>query len=97
MVQFTGSLPNLSLCAQRRREWNHGCLRNGRTVVYDVEGNMYGRPELAQLLKEHPIPQNAVRYDYSGSGDIDVLTRVCGWCGLLGLLFFRREKQISSS
>jgi len=73
-------------------------LRDGRTVVYDIEGNTYGRPDLVQLLRENPIPQRADKYDYSGSGAIDVITRVCGWCGLLGLLFFgRREKQISSS
>jgi hypothetical protein len=71
-------------------------LRDGRTVVYDVEGNTYGRPELVQLLRENPIPHNAGNYDYSGSGAMDIISRVCGWCGLLGLLFFGREKQISS-
>ena len=71
-------------------------LRDGRTVVYDVEGNTYGKPELIQLLRENPIPHNAANHDYSGSGAMDIITRVCGWCGLLGLLFFRREKQIRS-
>jgi hypothetical protein len=71
-------------------------LRNGRTVVYDAEGSMYGRPELIQLLQEHPMPQHAGTYDYSRSGAIDGITRVCGWCGLLGLLLFGREKEISS-
>ena len=27
-------------------------LREGRTVVYDVDGNVYGRPELVQLLRK---------------------------------------------
>jgi predicted metal-dependent phosphoesterase TrpH len=68
-------------------------LRDGRTVVYDVEGNAYGRPDLVQLLQEQPIPQNTRYYDYSGAGVIDIVTRVCGWCGLLGLLLFGRQKQ----
>jgi predicted metal-dependent phosphoesterase TrpH len=68
-------------------------LRDGRTVVYDVNGSMYGRPELVELLKERPISQHAGTYDYSASGAIDGITRVCGWCGLLGLLLFGRENK----
>ena len=71
-------------------------VMDGRTVVYDVDGNTYGRPELVQLLRENPIPQNADDYAYCGSSSIDVITRVCGWLGLLGLLFFGRKKQSRS-
>lgn len=72
-------------------------LRDGRTVVYDVEGNTYGSPEFVQLLRENPTPQNAANYDYSGSGTIDIITRGCGWCGLVGLVFFGRKKRLQSN
>jgi hypothetical protein len=74
-------------------------LRHGRTVVYDVDGSMYGRPELVQLLQEHSIPKPAAAYDYSSCGTVDLITRICGWCGLLGLIFtqgFLSAKVVSA-
>ena len=66
-------------------------LRTGRTVVYDLEGNVFGDPELIRILEEQPI-KDEIDYDYRGSGPIDVLTRTCGWLGLFGLFIFRRRK-----
>jgi hypothetical protein len=69
-------------------------LHSGRTVVYDVEGNMFGDPEFIRLLQEQPIKRDSVAYRYEGSGAIDVFTRSCGWLGLLGLVLFGRRKQV---
>lgn len=65
-------------------------LRNGRTVVYDLDGNMFGDSELIRLLQQQPIERYSVDYRYEGAGAIDVFTRSCGWLGLVGLLLFRR-------
>lgn len=71
-------------------------LRKGRTVVYDVEGNAFGDADLIALLQAQPIKRDLVDYDYSGSGAIDVVTRTCGWLGLVGLVFFRQRKRVFS-
>jgi len=67
-------------------------LRYGRTVVYDFKGNVYGDAELIELLQVQPIKTEAVDYAYSGSSKLDVVTRACGWFGLLGLVVFGRFK-----
>ncbi len=67
-------------------------LRCGRTVVYDLKGNAYGDPELIDLLQKQPIETEAGDYAYTGSSKLDVVTRACGWFGLLGLVVFGRFK-----
>ncbi len=67
-------------------------LRYGRTVVYDLQGNAYGDAELIELLQEQPIETEAGDYAYNGSSKLDVVTRTCGWFGLLGLVVFGRFK-----
>ena len=71
-------------------------VRAGRTVVYDLAGNPYGEPELIRLLQAHPIQREVGNYNCSGSGVIDTIARACGWCGLIGLLLFGKEKRINS-
>ena len=66
-------------------------LRTGRTVVYDLEGNVFGDPELIGILQEQPINKE-IDYEYRASGSIDVLARTCGWLGLFGLFIFGRRK-----
>jgi hypothetical protein len=63
-------------------------LRSGPTVVYDQDGNAHGDPKLiiVKLLHGKPLMIGAGDHTYSGSGAIDVITRTCGWCGLVGLL-----------
>ena len=70
-------------------------LRAGRTVVYDREGNAYGNPELIQLLTERPIERDFGQYDYdyAGSGAFDLISRACGWCGLMVLFLFDQKKR----
>jgi hypothetical protein len=71
-------------------------LRVGRTVVYDPEGTGYGMPELIELLREEPIKRDVGDYNYSGAGAIDLVTRTCGWLGLLGLVLFGRKGKNAS-
>jgi predicted metal-dependent phosphoesterase TrpH len=68
-------------------------LRAGRTVVYDPDGNAYGKAELIRLLQEQPVTREVGDYDYSGSGLIDRIARACGLFGLLGLVQFGRDKR----
>ena len=68
-------------------------LRDGRTVVYDPEGNAFGKPELIELLQGQPVRREAGDYNYSGSGLTDLVGRTCGWLGLLGLVLFRRSTK----
>lgn len=70
-------------------------LRAGRTVVYDTEGNAYGRPEFVRLLQEQPVQREVGDYDYAGSGLIDRVARACGWLGLVGLVLFGRRRVAS--
>ena len=75
-------------------------LHNGRTVVNDLEGNIYGDSELIRLLQEQPINHGSVGYSYAASSTIDAFTRTCGWLGLAGLLLFgpgnKKEKNLWS-
>jgi hypothetical protein len=71
-------------------------LRIGRTVVYDPEGNAYGKPELIRLLQEQPVTREVADYDYSGLSLIDRLARTCGLFGLLGLVLLSRGNRIIS-
>jgi predicted metal-dependent phosphoesterase TrpH len=63
-------------------------LRNGRTVVYDLEGHAYGDPALVAELEREPYTFRREDYGYRGNGAIDRVTRVIGWLGLLGLVLF---------
>ena len=74
-------------------------LRTGRTVVYDREGNAYGNPELIRLLTERPVESDLEKYDYdySGLGAFDLISRACGWCGLMLVVLFGQKKRIKNS
>ena len=71
-------------------------LRAARTVVYDRDGNAFGKPELIKLLMEQPITRDEVEYDYLSSSTIDYLTRSSGWFGLIGLALFGRKRRVLS-
>jgi hypothetical protein len=64
-------------------------LKNGRTVVHDLEGNAYGDPKMIELLQKEPYPNGLHDYDYQGSGLPDRVLRTLGWLGLLGVILFR--------
>jgi hypothetical protein len=70
-------------------------LRAGRTVVYDLEGNAYGNPELIELLQDQPIKRGVGDYHYGGRGVIDIVTRTLGWLGLIGLVLFAKKNPVS--
>jgi predicted metal-dependent phosphoesterase TrpH len=63
-------------------------LRNGRTVVYDLEGHAYGDPALVAGLEREPYTFRAQDYGYHGNGAVDRIARVLGWLGMLGLVLF---------
>lgn len=67
-------------------------IRTGHTVVYDLEGNAYGHPELIRLLEEKPIKRTG-NYNYGPSGIIDSISRILGWFGLTGLVLFGIRKR----
>ncbi len=66
-------------------------IRTGHTVVYDLEGNAYGHPELIRLLEENPIKRTG-NYNYAHSSIIDLISRTLGWVGLIGLVLFGKRK-----
>ena len=66
-------------------------LREHRTVVADLAGNLYGDDRLVAEMKEHPIAEgeqveSGADRGYRPKGLLDRLTRIAGWLGMLGLI-----------
>jgi hypothetical protein len=78
-------------------------LKQKRTVVRDLAGNLYGDEELVAEMKAHPIAEgeqeeNGAERGYEPKGPLDRVGRVAGWLGMLGLILFsarRRARQSS--
>ncbi len=63
-------------------------IRARRTVTFDLDGRGFGDPALVDALVENPIPPRATDYGYHGAGTVDVVARVAGFVGVLGVLAF---------
>ena len=68
-------------------------VKDGRTVVHDLHGRAYGRPDLVALLEHDPLPAQANDFGYFGSGATDRVTRTVGWLGLLGCVVFAPRRR----
>lgn len=67
-------------------------VKEGRTVVFDLEGKPYGDPGLIEVLRKEPYTPRAQDYGYHGSGPLDRASRAVGWVGLLGLILTWRRR-----
>jgi predicted metal-dependent phosphoesterase TrpH len=67
-------------------------LKQGRTVVTDLEGRSYGDPGLIAALEREPYTPRAQDYGYRGRGPTDRATRLLGWLGVLGLILVGRRR-----
>jgi hypothetical protein len=63
-------------------------LKAGRTVVFGLDGEVWGDPALVALLAAEPLPVVERDYNYRGSGPLDRVTRTLGWLGMLGIVLF---------
>ncbi len=68
-------------------------IRDKRTVVFDLEGNGYGDPELVKALEAEPLAARDVDYGYRSTGALDAIGRTLGFLGLLGVLAFRNKPK----
>ena len=69
-------------------------IRQGRTVVFDLEGQPYGDSELIALLAEAPYDWQPIDYNYGSTTPLDRVTRTMAWFGLIGALTFRRRSLL---
>ncbi|MEO7328697.1 MAG: CehA/McbA family metallohydrolase [Minicystis sp.] len=67
-------------------------IRQGHTVVHDLQGKAHGDPALIRLLESEPYLLRPQDYGYRGSGPLDRGSRLLGWAGMLGLILFRRRR-----
>jgi predicted metal-dependent phosphoesterase TrpH len=67
-------------------------LRQGHTVVHDLDGRTYGDPALVAALEREPYLERAQDYGYRGSSLTDRITRLLGWLGVLGLILVGRRR-----
>ena len=66
-------------------------LRHGRTVVYDLDGKVYGDATMVSALAADPYPMRTQDYGYHGAGRLDRIARTLGFLGLLGMFLLRRR------
>ena len=71
-------------------------LHAHRTVVVDLQGRMYGQPELVAAMRADPIPDRDADYRYKGVNEWDRIWRVVGFFGLVGLVLFGRGSLASA-
>ena len=72
-------------------------LREHRTVVRDLEGNLYGDDELVAAMKAQPIAEgeqdeNGAERGYRPKEMLDRVTRIAGWLGMLALVALSLRK-----
>jgi predicted metal-dependent phosphoesterase TrpH len=67
-------------------------IRNQRTVAFGPKEQAFGRPELVAALRADPIPQRG-NASYTPNGGLDLLGRLMGIFGLLGILVLRRVRE----
>lgn len=70
-------------------------LREGRTVVEDHHGRLWGDPALQALLREAPYRSVGRATGYPREGPLDGPGRAMGWMGLVGMLLTRRGRRAS--
>jgi hypothetical protein len=70
-------------------------LRARATVVPGPGGELFGDPELVQLLRAEPMPPHTEPddYGYRGRSTFDRVTRALGWLGLLVIVLFRKRAE----
>ena len=66
-------------------------LREGRTVVTDLRGRLWGDPALCELLRARPYRSVARASGYPIEGPLDAPGRAFGWIGLVGMIVTRRR------
>jgi predicted metal-dependent phosphoesterase TrpH len=71
-------------------------LKAGRTVVRDLQGKMYGDPEMMALLEREPYTPRVQDYGYRGNGILDRVGRVLGLLGVLGIVLFGLRRSVSA-
>jgi hypothetical protein len=81
-----GVVRTLVFARSEREEDVLAALREGKTVVFDLEGRAYGDPDLAAALAKEPIATREQDYGYHGSGPLDRVARALGFLALLGLI-----------
>ena len=67
-------------------------LREGRTVVHDLEGRAYGDPALIEALQKAPYAMRPQDYGYRGNGWIDRISRLVALAALACLVLFGRRR-----
>jgi len=67
-------------------------LREGKTVVHDLEGRPYGDPALIEALRKDPYPMRPQDYGYRGNGWIDRISRLIALAALAGLVLFGKRR-----
>ena len=67
-------------------------LREGKTVVHDLQGRAYGDPALIEALREDPYSMRPQDYGYRGNGWIDRVTRLLARAALAGLVLFGKRR-----
>jgi hypothetical protein len=73
-------------------------LREKRTVVRDLAGNLYGDDALVAEIKAHPIAvdeqeENGAERGYTPKSLLDRVTRIAGLFGMLGLIVFATRRR----
>ncbi len=70
-------------------------LREGRTVVIDHRGGLWGDPALVASLRERPYRSVGRASGYPDEGPIDRPAKVMAWVGLVGMLLTRRPRALT--
>ena len=73
-------------------------LRQGKTVVFDLQGRAYGDPALIEALRREPYSMRPQDYGYRGNGWLDRVARLVALAALAALVLFgqRRGKHRGS-
>lgn len=68
-------------------------IREGRTVVYDLSGKAWGRPDLVAALEASPLAERATPPEdgYRARGFLDGVGRILGLLGALALVVVKKR------
>ncbi len=73
-------------------------LRDQRTVVFGLDGEAFGNPEMIALLNAEALEPGDLTAGHAAASAVDGVARAGGWLGLLGLVLFSpriRERRQS--